>query len=234
MRKALFIHLVFACALAGALHAETHKPLTQSGASNLSFAFVGLGSMGTYAYFTPSTYGTQTIFTPATFPMYAVGYRLFIADGLAIRPALGLALRTGTSPGSSGNTDATLSQTVYAVSVSLEKHMPATSSISGHMGAQIGLLSASQKNTPSHAPSAKDQPTTNSGSFFSLGAYIGAEWFFHDAMSLGAQYQLGMATGSSSNTYTASDGSTTTDDGPSSLGVLTNTVNLILNVYLTR
>ena len=230
MSKGLSLCMALLLATALVARADDNKPITNAGASNLMFTFGGLSSLAAGPIITATGGGTGN----AGIQVAGVGYRYFLANELALRGTLGLVMSSTTAKSSStGFSDHTSSGTGVMIGAAVEKHMAAASSVSAHMGALVGFLLGSSKDTPSHASGQSDASTTYKGTDLSLAVYAGAEWFFNSAMSLGAEYQFGFVTSSSTSTYDNGSSSTSTD-GPSQTVIGTNSVNAILNVYIGR
>ena len=235
MSKRLTLCCALLCTAALAVRADDHTPITTAGSSYLLFTFVGLGNMAAgplQAPANPLGVGSSN----AGIPVYGAGYRYFIANDLAIRGTVGLALNSRTAK-VKDNTDSTESWTGIQIGAGIEKHMAATSAFSGYMGGGVAFLSGSHKQTPSHASSGQDMPTTTSGSDLSLSVFGGVEWFFTQSISLNAEYDFGAVFSSGSQTTTTSNGTSTTqttNDLPSGTFFGTQSVGVGLNVYIGR
>jgi opacity protein-like surface antigen len=130
--------------------------------------------------------------------MGGIGGKYFVSDGLGLRGMLMFGIDNKTTNTPIQQTDNSLS---FGIGIGLEYHLPSVSGVSPYLG---GGLSYATNSTTSNPGSAKT--TTNK---FSLGALGGFEYFFTQNVSLGAEYQLGIAIasntpagGSSSDEFT--------------------------------
>lgn len=225
MSNRLLLCCALLCATALIARADDNKPITNSGAANLSFTFGGLNTLAAGPIFSGS---------PAAVPVYSVGYRTFIANEMALRASLGLLIGSTTTPSSNTSvTDDKVSRTGLQIGVGIVKFMQATAALSGFMGGQVSYLMGTNKHTPPHATGGTDDFNSSSGNSLGINVMIGGEWFFNQAMSLGAEYQFGFASSSGSSTN-STNGTETTADGESSTFIGTGAASLSLNVYLSR
>ena len=222
-RLSLCCALLFTASLLA--RADDNKPLTNQGASYMGFTVTGLTNMAAGPITTSpirNAGGTGS----ANIPVYGLGYRLFIANDMAIRATLGVVMSSTTTKGTNGGADVTDSKTGLQLGGGIEKHMAATNALSGYMGAQFGYLMGSDKNGTSA------NSTTNSGHDLTIGVFMGGEWFFHQAMSLAAEYAFGILM--SGSTSTSESTTSTSTDGPSWFAFGTQSVGIGLNVYIGK
>ncbi len=212
------------------VRAEDAKPITNAGASNISFIFGGLSSLALGPALSQTAGGTGTSINP----VYAIGYRRFISDGLALRATLGVNVSNQTTT-ATNFTDATDDRTAFLIGAGVEKHM-GTGPVSGYFGGQIGYLMGSRKVVAARpsTSSAGETSTTYSGSDLLIGAMAGAEWFFNTYMSLACEYQLGVVLSSSKVESVSGGTSNPTQDGPSQTAFGTSAAGMGINIYIGR
>lgn len=223
-RLSLCCALLFTASLLA--RADDNKPLTSQGASYMGFTLTGLTNMAAGPITTSPIRNAGGTNTNVNIPVYGLGYRLFISNDMAIRATLGLVMSSTTTKGTDGGADVTDSKTGLQIGGGIEKHMAATNALSGYMGAQFGYLLGSDKNGTSSSS------TTQSGHDLTIGVFMGAEWFFNQAMSLGAEYAFGMLM--SGGTTTTSSTTSVSTDGPTWFAFGTQSVGIGLNVYIGK
>ncbi|HET7152128.1 MAG TPA: hypothetical protein VFJ29_00025 [Candidatus Kapabacteria bacterium] len=217
-------------------YAEDNAPITNSGASNLMFTFGGLSSLAVGSFMNPNNTNGGAGGTATLIPTYGVGYRYFLSNNMDLRATLGIVLNnTTTKAQASGFSDGTDDKTAFGIGAGIEWHMTPLASVSPYWGAEVGFLTGSDNQTFT-APSGVSAGTQkNSGSTLGISVHAGAEWFFNQAMSLGAEYRFGFTTSSGTVTSQAQGSSTSTsNDSPSVTAIGTNAVSVILNVYLGK
>jgi hypothetical protein len=166
------IHVILGAALlsggAAAAQNKTPKPLTDAGNGALMFQLGGIFAS-----------------TPSILDGVGVGGRYFISDGTAIRAAVGLVHSSvETDPeGGGGNTDD--SSTDFAIEGGLELPLFQRGPVYLYWGGIAQILVGST-DTESN-----DQESSTKS--IGVAGMVGANWFFDDSMSLGAEYRLGFS-----------------------------------------
>ena len=202
----IFMKLAFAVLLlvgyAGVTFAQTTesdmaRPLTKSGSAAWVFSINGLGNFGIGG------------FAISDGPALSAGFKYFLADELALRAMLGF------NSASTGNTDSAGGKhavTGIGIGVGIEMHTRALYSTSPYFGAMV-TYGTSSDNRTFKAEASNDK---NSRSTFGIGVMAGFDWFFTKGLAVGAEYNLGFSSSSSSHT----SGTVTTDNaGASNIGI---------------
>lgn len=212
------------------VRAEDTKPITNAGASNISFIFGGLSSLALGPALSQTAGGTGT----SVAPVYSVGYRRYIADELALRATLGVTINNQTTT-KTNFTDATDDATAFLIGAGIEKHM-GTGPVSGYFGGQVGFLTGTRKVVSARptSSSAGESSSTYSGTDILVGGMAGAEWFFNSYMSLACEYQLGLVLSSSKVESVSAGTSNPSQDGPSQTAVGTSVAGMGINIYIGR
>ncbi len=150
---------------AAAAQDKTPKPLTDSGNGALMFQLGGVFSS-----------------TPANLDGVGVGGRYFMADGTAVRAAAGVGFSSEETDPENG-TKSEESSTNFNVEGGLELTMFQRGPVYVYWGgiAQIGIGSSED---------AAETETSTLG--FAIAGMVGATYFFDEAMSIGAEYRLGL------------------------------------------
>jgi len=149
----LAVCLIAGTALAGG------TPETGVGTKQMVFMFHGLDHLGLRSY------------------DGGLGFRYFFGEGMAIRPGVNLAY----SKEDLGDDVDAPTTTDIALSVVLEKYMPAISSVSPYIGFGAGYSRSKSENVP-------EQPSVVTESSIEAKAVAGFQWYFTDALSLGGEY----------------------------------------------
>ena len=105
---------------------------------------------------------------------------------MAIRAMLLFGIDDKTTSGTPQFTDNSLS---FGIGGGLEYHLPLATNISPYFGGVLSLQSSAETTNPG----ANKTSTTT----FGLGAIGGVEYFFNQNLSLGAEYQFGITSSSS-------------------------------------
>jgi hypothetical protein len=210
--------------------AEDAKPITNAGASNLSFAFGGLSTLALGPVLSQTAGGTGN----GLAAVYSVGYRYFIANEMAVRASFGVTMNNKTAT-AKDMTDATDNTTGFLVGVGIEKHM-VSGPITGFFGGQLGFLSGSRKQVSARATAstAGESSQSSSGTDIVVAGMAGAEFFFNSYMSLGCEYNFGLVLSSSSTESVTNGTSNPAVDGPSQTAIGTNAVGMGINIYIGR
>jgi hypothetical protein len=232
MRK-FFLTLLLGLMFVGIAHAQDTKPRTASGDKALMFSITGLGTFGiggSYAGTLPVTLaGFDTAFDDfgirVAAPLYGFGMKFYLGDNVALRAAIGGGTSTVSTPragDSTGKTD-DVHDVYFGVAPALEFHIVNAGPVSVYTGATVNF------STTVH--SSGDEADTiaykkRSYSTFGGSAILGVEYFPFSALSLGAEYQLGVASTSSSSTAGKKE-----SDGKSYLDIGISTLAVSLGVY---
>jgi hypothetical protein len=203
--------------------------------------------------------GTKALLFIATFVnanLYNGGFgmKYYLSPGLALRPVVTFGLTSGTTkqdPDSSGpaNTrehttynDAKASTTSFGLELAIEKTLVSTGAVNVNagIGGGFGMSSYSSesgyRNTYTNNGTAIDYTeiyttkTERSSTSFGGAALLGAEWFITEAISLGAEYQLGVNMSSegkdeSVSTYSETTGGVVTSITTTTKNPLTSTMD---------
>ncbi|MGO9480670.1 MAG: outer membrane protein [Candidatus Kryptoniota bacterium] len=176
-----------------------------SGSKALLFNFSGLSDLGANAY------------------MGGIGGKIFLSDNLALRAMLQFGLSDSTIKSEVPNTtNATDDITTFGIEAALEYHFPISSRVSPYVGGGAYFNVYSETQTGSVPTGEAATSITDSYSTFGLGAILGVEYFFNQNISLGAEYQFGISTLSTS--YAGSSGN-------SGFNLGFQTAGLTLGVY---
>lgn len=223
MRRMLLV-AVLAVFWTGTASAEID---TDAGSRSVLFSFSGLSELGAGSYdlgTTPSlpSGGEGTRLTTA-----GIGFRKFLANGLAIRP--GLTLGFASNKTEFDNREVTESGSAFGLSAVLEKHYHQPGArIAPYLGVGAGLGVASGSAKVDFKDGAfEDREDKSSG--FGLGVFgaLGFQAEVFDGANLGAEYRLGLAFNSGS---IEPDGSDKIDT--SSFGMGISTASFFLSVDL--
>jgi hypothetical protein len=130
-----------------------------------------------------------------------VGVRMYLRDGLALRPALRCGFswqRTRPDPVPPGTPTPSLAKeidTSVGLDIALEKHLHTPGSISPYLGASVGGLYANDKTYPSLVPGppagtiTKITAKETDGSLLGL---FGVEWGCTQSLTLGVETRFGL------------------------------------------
>jgi len=151
-----------------------------------------------------------------------IGAKYFLSDEMAVRAMLDFGLNNTTTKGTAGFKDATNDITAFGIGGGLEYHLPISTSVSPYLGGVVSFITNNQTITPTVPNGVSATQNKITTTTFGLGAIAGVEYFFNQNLSLGAEYQFGFSTASSSSTGTQ-------DQSTLQLGF--QTVGLTLGVY---
>jgi hypothetical protein len=202
--------------------AQENTPRTSEGDRALLFSINGFGDFGvrgTVAGSLGSMNAGDSAFDAAS-PVYGIGAKYFIAPRTAIRVALGLGLFS-QSDGSGGIGGA--GATTFAISPALEHHLVQSGAITAYVGGFVSLATRSSTNGGEATNEVSRSSTT-----ISLGGMLGVEFFPWNAISFGAEYQLG----ANFNSFTSEVNGGNPVDLPGTTEVGIGTVAVKLGVYL--
>jgi hypothetical protein len=164
------VHAILGAALlfggAAAAQDRPAKPLTDSGNGALMFQLGGLLTT-----------------TPSVLDGVGVGGRYFMADGTAVRAAVGIRHQSDeTDPKNGPNTES--SSTDLALEGGLELELFQRGPVYIYWGGVAQLLFGSSE----------DAAETEEGRLgFAAAGMVGASWFFDESISIGAEYRLGLS-----------------------------------------
>jgi hypothetical protein len=182
VRSVLLVSILALMLAAPALAAPV---TTDQGSKAVLFTFTGLSDMRV------GTFGG------------GVGFRYYVQNDLALRPAVDFNLSSIKDESQNANlTDHKTTDTDMGLSLAIEKHHSGpASSVSPYMGVGAGFRVMHEKNEPSRAanniPVGTVLKVTDSGMSVSGFLLGGFEWGFADGMTLGGEYQVGLSFGSS-------------------------------------
>jgi|SRR5579883_877243 len=233
---------------AGVTRADESKPMTSSGNFAWLFGFSGLSSMqanGLFSVGAPYTFSPSftTDVASGSVPTFstavpAVGLRWYLANNVALSGGLGFgtfSFDQKPPTGSTGLSDSTNSGLAFGIRAQIEWHMNPIGAVSPYFGGGLGvtIASATDKAMVASSP-ATGTPTEVDASSTQFGVFgvVGFEWFFTNAMSLGAQYQLGLTLTSGTTTSKATGASDVTGNFPSYMNLSTNAFSVILSMYI--
>lgn len=204
-----FVILALGLLMAGAFSANAASPVsTDQGDWGWIFQFEGLSNLGV------SGYGHEV----------GAGMRYFLQDGLALRPGIELGISTDKDD-SDPDVEAKQTETSLGVNCALEKYMATGKSVAPYIGAKAGFSLFKEKD---ETDGDEIEDKTN---LFGIGAIAGFQWGFSEGLSLGGEYELGVAFGSRKVEETI-DGETTTlqDRSLTQFGV--STASLFVSVAM--
>lgn len=228
MKKFLSSMLIL-LAFASVAVAQDTKPRTASGDKALLFSISGLGTFGVTGSYTgavPMTeLGADTLFEQfglrAQLPFYGFGMKFYLNDNLAFRAALGLNSSTKSAPRAGDTTGKTddVTDLILGIAPALEIHLVNAGPVTAYTGAFFNY-SSRWKFSGDEADTVSGT-TTRSTNRIGGGALFGVEFFPWSAISLGAEYQLGIFSTSSSTDVKgkSTDGTSYLDIGIGSLAV---------------
>jgi hypothetical protein len=187
------------------------RPLTKSGSAAMLFTLGGFGTFGVAAPVIATAPNGSNFGGGNT--ASGAGLRYFFADDMALRVLIAFG---STSTGADSLTSGAVSTLLFGIGAGVEWHMRPLYSTSPYIGVQIGFVSASQTTTNRvpNTSGGKDVDTKISASQFNAALLAGFDWFFTRGIAIGAEYQLGFATTSSSTTVAG-----TTANNPSTTGI---------------
>lgn len=205
MKKLLLVLFIMAFA-ANMMFAGT--PMTNQGDKQIGFIVNGLGSFGVS--------GVNSGF------INGLGFNYFLSKDMALRANLGFGTTTTKTPaGTAGDNENT--QTAIGVRPGLVWHCaPVAGSISPYWGieGQFGWIKSSFK-------PAGGTESSNSGTMFGAGVFMGGEWYAWDGISFNAEYNLSFM-----STSTKSEAAGTSTDGPSTTSIGISSWAVGLNIYM--
>jgi opacity protein-like surface antigen len=173
--------LVLGLLMIGTVNADAGSPVeTDAGAWGWVFQFEGLSNLGV------SGYGHEV----------GAGMRYFLQDGLALRP--GVELGISSDKDKTDDTEGKLAEdkvtdTTFGVNCALEKYMTTGKAVAPYIGAKAGF-SMSKEKDETDDPDIRDREDKTT--LFGIGAIAGFQWGFTEGISLGGEYELGVAVGS--------------------------------------
>ncbi|HEY9167525.1 MAG TPA: porin family protein [Candidatus Kryptonia bacterium] len=179
MRRSMILLAVIFLVGASSVQSQTLRVGAQ-GQKALLFNFVGLNALNLGAY---STYVNQSA---------GIGAKYFLSDGVAVRGLLLFGINnhtTSTTPEVSDN------KFSFGIGGALEYHLPISSSVSPYVGGGLQFMTSTETTNPASFKTTQ--------SMFGVGALMGVEYFFNQSISLGAEYQFGLTTGSATATGAA-------------------------------
>jgi opacity protein-like surface antigen len=202
--KKIFFSLLICLAAVGVANAQDTKPKTQSGDKALIFSINGFGDFGVTganAGNVPfTTLGFDTIFTGLRLqqPIFGFGIKFYLSDNLALRAGLGFASSTESTPRSGDTTGKTddVTDVIFGISPGLEIHLVNAGPVTAYTGAFLNF--STRMNTSGDESDTLVGTTTKSYTSFGGGGIFGVEYFPWSAVSLGAEYRLGVTVTSSS------------------------------------
>ena len=205
MKKLLLVLFIMAFA-ASMMFAGT--PMTNQGDKSLGFTVNGLGNFGVGGVNAGYTQG--------------LGFNYFLSKDMALRANVGFSTSTTKTPaGAAGDNEVT--GTTIGIRPGLVWHMaPVAGSISPYWGVEgeFGWL----KNTSKPAGGTE---SSNSGTLFGAGLFMGGEWYAWDGISFNAEYNLGFT-----SQTTKSEAAGVSTDGPSNTSIGISSWAVGLNVYI--
>jgi opacity protein-like surface antigen len=230
--KKLFFCMLICLAVTGIAKAQDTKPKTQSGNKALLFSISGLGTFGITGAESGSvpftTLGFDTIFTGLRLqqPIYGIGMKFYLADNLALRAGVGFASSTQSTPRTNDTTGKTddVTDVILGLSPALEIHLVNAGPVTAYTGAFVNF--STRVNTSGDESDTLVGTTTKTYTSFGGGAMFGVEYFPWSAVSLGAEYRLGVTSTSSST-----DRKGVSKDGPSYLDIGIGAFAVNLGVY---
>ncbi len=176
------------------------------------------------------------------------GMKYYLAPGLALRPALTIGITSSTTkrdpdtlnyaPWDRTFGDEVNKSTNFGFQLAIEKVLVTKGSVNFHAvaGAGFGMGSTAYDytytdvNTATNTTRIRTWKTEGSNTNFGGGIGLGAEWFLNEAISLGAEYQLGIdmtSEGKDESSFTESTivGTTTTTTITNTKNPLTSTMD---------
>lgn len=229
--KRFFVCLFLCLAALGALHAQDTKPRTSSGDKALLFSFNGFGDFGvngSTAGSAPLNFlGIDTLLNMRiTRPIYGFGFKTYLSDNIALRASLGFGSSTTSTPRAGDTTGKTddVNDMVVGVTPGLEFHLVNAGPVTAYTG--IFASFSGSWNTSGDAADTLIGETIESYSSFGGGAIFGVEYFPWSSIGLSAEYQLGVATSSSTTERRGRS-----SDGPSYLDIGIGAFAVQLGVY---
>ena len=234
MKNILSSMLIFFAVAAVAIAQDT-KPRTASGDKALLFSINGLGTFGvggSYAGNIPTTgigaldslvesFGLRTMT-----PLFGFGMRYYLNDNLAFRGALGFGSSTKSAPRPNDTTGKTDDETsmLLGIAPAIEIHLVNAGPVTAYTGAFFNY-SARWKFSGDEADTVRGT-TTQSYNMIGGGALFGVEFFPWNAVSFGAEYQLGVY-----STTSSTDVKGKSTDGTSYLDIGIGSLAVMLGVY---
>jgi hypothetical protein len=199
----LFIVVVAAnVAFAGA-------PMTAKGDKSIGFWMNGLGDFGVGGVNVAG--GIQ-----------GLSFRYYLSQDMALRANVGFGTATTKTPqGTAGDNENT--GTAMAFRPGLVWH---SATVAGSISPYWGIegMFGWQKN--SFKPAGGGAETSNSGTLFGAGVFMGGEWYAWDGISFNAEYNLGFT-----STTSKTEAGGTSVDGPSTTSIGISSWAVGLNVY---
>ncbi|HUI31327.1 MAG TPA: OmpW family outer membrane protein [Candidatus Acidoferrales bacterium] len=194
--------------------------LTILGVSNAQSQTANVPSAGNKAILFNFT-GLGTISLTNYVAQYGIGMKYFMSDAMALRGMLLFGYQDQITNGTPGFKDATLITTNLGLGGALEYHLPVSSKVSPYLGVGAFFMTGITTSTPSVPVGAT--ATSNKSTSTTVGAagLLGVEYFFNQNISLGAEYQLGLAI----------NNNTPNPPGPEVISIGIQTFGLTLGVY---
>jgi len=121
-----------------------------------------------------------------------IGVKYHFSEKLAARVGIGFSNSSTTEKPAAGSPSTDVDEkstlTVFSLAPGLQFTLVKTGDISGYAGFQLGLIAlTSNIDGWGHDPG---DSYKNTRWLYSAGGFLGAEWFFNDRLSLGAEYVL--------------------------------------------
>ncbi len=229
MRK-LLSSLLIGLAVCSAAYSQDTKPRTSSGDKALLFSISGFGTFGIggahVGNMPITTAGADTTFANifgirVATPLLGFGMKFYLSDNLALRAAVGGGSSTSFTPRPGDTTGATddVTDIYFGAAPALEFHLINAGPVSAYAGAVLNYSMVLHADGDASNPDEDHSQRTYST--FGGGALFGVEYFPWSAVSLSAEYQLGVSHTSSTNERSgkSTDGRSYLDIGISSFAV---------------
>ncbi len=185
MKNLLFIALAIVIATSS-LQAETKNTRNSKGAGAILFNLNGLSVLQA------GNYGG------------GLGFEYFFLNGMAARVGIGFNMYNESTPSPAANGAARkISSSEFQITPGAKWNFSSNTTITAYIGIE-GLFKTTGSESEGANFSKDDPKTTKSTSAFGASAFLGAEWFAWENVSLGAEYKL---------TWQSESGSTSTKTG---------------------
>jgi hypothetical protein len=212
MRSILVVALALTL-FAGAVHAQSTRDRPAAGSFSLVFALPGFQKFGADNYPSmPWSDDTAGVFGGTS----GIGLKYYISPSIAARIGVGFmrsSMTTKPPAGSQGGgVDEEETATVFTLAPGLQFGILDVGDVRGHAGFQFGFLTATFSTEGVGNVEGSSRKDTRWAVM--AGGFLGAEWYFTDRLSLGAEYQLHylLRSGKSRSTFSGTTNEHELDD----------------------